>query len=87
MSLFSHLGVGKHEAVEIREKRFGYFPKAFCWHGRLYDVKAVEQCWTSVNGSPRLCFRVRCDEGTFHLVQNVRDNTWHLTRLAQKGSL
>lgn len=69
------------EAVEIQEKRFGYFPKAFRWHGRRYNVQAVERCWTAARRAPHLCFRVRCNEGRFDLYQNIRDNTWHLVPL------
>ena len=71
----------QQQAVEIQEKRFGYFPKAFRWHGKRYDVQAVERCWTAAKRSPYLCFRVRCNEGIFDLYQNVRDNTWHLVPL------
>ena len=67
------------EPVEIQEKRFGYFPKVFRWHGKRYDVQAVERCWTVANRAPRLYFRVRCSEGLFDLYQNIRENTWHLT--------
>lgn len=67
-----------HQAVEIREKRFGYFPKTFRWRGKHYNVQAVERCWTTARTAPHLCFRVRCREGIFDLYQNVRDNTWHL---------
>jgi len=65
-------------AVEIQEKRFGYFPKVFRWRGKRYDVQAVERCWNATRHSPQLCFRVRCREGMFDLCQNVRDNTWRL---------
>src|SRR5574340_256871 len=81
----------KHEeAVEIQEKRFGYFPKAFRWHGKRYDVQVVERCWTVVKRTPRLCFRVRCQiadpatlsgEGIFDLYQDLHANTWHLIPL------
>ena len=70
----------RSQAVEVQEKRYGYFPQVFRWHGKKYDVKKVEQCWTSML-KPQLCFRVRCEEGRFDLYQNVRDNTWHLTRV------
>ena len=69
---------GRREAVEMLERRFGYFPKRFRWRGRLYDVEAVERCWTSVRTNPRLCFRVRCREGSFELSQEVRLNTWEV---------
>ncbi len=71
----------REEAVEIQEKRFGYFPKAFRWHGKRYDVQVVERCWTVAKRTPRLCFRVRCQEGIFDLYQDLRANTWHLTPL------
>ncbi len=71
----------REEAVEIQEKRFGYFPKAFRWHGQSYHVQAVERCWTVTRRAPRLCFRVRCSEGTFDLAQDVRANTWHLRQV------
>lgn len=68
------------EPVEMQEKRFGFFPKAFRWHGKRYDVKSVERSWTVANRTPRLYFRVRCDEGLFVLYQDVKSSTWHLTR-------
>ncbi len=72
----------REHVVEIEEKRFGYFPKAFCWRGKRYDVQAVERCWTIPRRTPRLCFRVRCAEGTFDLFQDIRANTWRLLPVA-----
>ena len=69
---------GTREAVEIQEKRFGYFPKRFRWRGQVYDVAAVEHCWTQMRGTPHLCFRVKCNEGLFELFQDVRANTWEV---------
>ena len=81
------------EPIDMRERRHGYFPKTFVWHGYRYDVYAVERCWTvSRRGRggrvERHCFRVRCSfgpaqhrrEGTFEVYQDVRHNTWHLQR-------
>ncbi|MBI4788634.1 MAG: hypothetical protein HY782_16505 [Chloroflexi bacterium] len=82
MKPINHRKSRRPEAVEIQEKRFGYFPKVFRWHGRRYDVQAVERCWTVANRAPRLYFRVRCNEGMFDLYQDVRGNTWHLLPLA-----
>jgi hypothetical protein len=54
-----------NEYIEMREKRFNYFPQAFMWHGQVYHVQAVERCWTKMGGRAnsrracRLCFRVR----------------------------
>ena len=69
------------QPVEIKEKRFGYFPKTFRWHGKHYVVDAVERCWNATRQAPQLCFRVRCREGVFDLYQNVRDNTWRLVQI------
>lgn len=69
---------GAREAVEIQEKRLGYFPKRFRWRGRVYLVEAVERCWTSTRRKPRLCFRVRCREGVFDLFQDVKLNAWEI---------
>jgi hypothetical protein len=70
---------GHREAVEIEEKRFGYFPKRFRWHGKSYSVEAVERCWTKSRGRPMLGFRVRCAEGLFDLLQDVKANLWELS--------
>lgn len=48
MSLFTRRLPHRHEAVEIQEKRLGYFPKVFRWHGKRYVVEAVERCWSRV---------------------------------------
>ena len=68
----------RQEPVEIQEKRFGFFPKTFRWRGKRYTVDTVERCWNASRYAPHLCFRVRCQDGTFELYQNVRDNTWQL---------
>lgn len=71
----------KSDAVEIQEKRFGYFPQVFRWQGQRYEVQLVERCWTKMARAPRLCFRVRCREGVFDLCQDIHANTWHLVRV------
>lgn len=72
---------GAREAVEMLEKRFGYFPRRFRWRGRIHDVEAVESCRTRMGMNPMLCFRVRCPEGLFELSQDVRLNKWEVSRL------
>lgn len=69
-----------NEPIAMLEKRFGYFPRVFLWHGHCYDVEAVERCWTHPT---RHYFRVRCAEGIFDLYQDVRINTWHLERMEE----
>jgi len=74
-----------HEAIRIEARRFGYFPAAFTWHGKRYDVWRVERCWTVQrrgwrNRVERLCFRVHCAEGVFDVYQDLVGNTWHIAR-------
>ena len=74
-----------HEAIDMRSRRFGYFPRLFVWRGHEYNVEAVERCWTTStrrNGGQmeRHYFQVRCAEGTFSLYQDLRHNTWHIAR-------
>jgi uncharacterized protein DUF6504 len=62
------MGIRKREEpIQVREKRFGYFPQRFHWHGREYVVNRVERCWTIKRKRwggrvERLCFRVHCSE-------------------------
>jgi hypothetical protein len=82
------------EPVELLARRHDYFPASFRWHGRRFDVAAVEQCWT-LKGSPlRRVFRVRCQAGRFELEQRVAGDVWRvrrwplafwLPRLARRG--
>ncbi len=71
------------EAIDMRSRRFGYFPRTFVWRGREYQVEAVERCWTTAsrrNGGQldRHYFQVRCAEGTYNVYQDLRHNTWHI---------
>jgi len=72
-----------NEPIDMRERRHGYIPNVFVWHGHSYHVHAVERCWT-VPGRRRdvgrLCFLLRCAEGVFEVYQNLTSNTWHLRR-------
>ncbi len=69
----------REQPVEVQEKRFGYFPKAFRWRGKRYVVEAIEKCWARSLRVPRLYFRVRCRDGIFELYQDLRADTWHLS--------
>lgn len=70
----------KAEAIDLRARRFGYFPRTFVWRGHEYQVEAVERCCTT--GAPghlqRHHFQVRCAEGAFNLYQDLQHNTWHI---------
>ena len=81
----SNIRRGGAEAIDMRARRFGYFPRTFVWRGREYSVEAVERCWTTGsrrNGGhmDRHYFQVRCAEGTFDLFQDLIHNTWHIAR-------
>jgi len=64
------------EAVEMQEKRFGYFPQRFRWHGESHVVEKVERCWTKMGRTAQLCFRVHTRQGVFDLTQDVKRNIW-----------
>lgn len=71
------------EAIDMRSRRFGYFPRTFVWRGGEYQVEAVERCWTTTSRRSggqmdRHYFQVRCAEGTFNVYQDLRHNTWHI---------
>ena len=71
------------EPIDVRERRHGYIPQAFLWHGHCFRVHAVERCWTVLRrrqDHARLCFLLRCAEGTFEVQQDLGSNTWHLSR-------
>ena len=76
---------GGSEAIDMRARRFGYFPRTFVWRGYEYDVEAVERCWTTSarrrgGRIERHYFQVRCAEGRFDLYQDLAHNTWHIAR-------
>ncbi len=78
-------GVARHgvEAIDMRSRRFGYFPRSFVWRGREFQVEAVERCWTAASRRSsgqldRHYFQVRCAEGTYNIYQDLRHNTWHI---------
>ena len=76
-----------NEPIEMKERRHGCIPQAFLWHGHCYHIHAVERCWTDLGwrrDAGRMCFLVRCAEGTFELYQNLTSNTWHLHKALWK---
>ncbi|MBU0493847.1 MAG: hypothetical protein KKA73_26710 [Chloroflexi bacterium] len=83
------MGRALNEAIEMRERQYGYFPSEFRWRGQVWRVEHVEQCWTESERTwrhtvQRHCFRVRCDNGRrFQLYQNVQGNTWHVAPQAR----
>lgn len=70
----------KAEAVEMRSRRWGYFPRTFVWRGTEHQVEAIQRVWTTLRGGEthRHYFHVRCADGEFTLYQDLRHNTWHI---------
>lgn len=68
------------EAIDMRFRRFGYFPQTFIWRGKEYRVEAVERCWTVGSGGRMRYhyFACRCANGTFNVYQDLKFNTWHM---------
>jgi len=70
----------KSERINLLARSHGYFPAAFRWRGRRFDVTAVEKCWTVQRPAVRRMFRVRCAAGSFVLEQCLADDTWQVSR-------
>ena len=71
------------EAIEMMQRRFGYFPHHFFWRGRVYEVDSVDRCWElgRRRGRPaRRCFRVEVGGATLDLYRDLEVGTWHLRR-------
>ncbi len=71
------------EAIEMMQRRFGYFPQLFLWRGRVYEVDSVDRCWEVRRRrarSPRRYFRVETGGWTFDLYRDLDSGTWHLRR-------
>ncbi len=70
----------KSERISLLARSHGYFPAAFRWRGRRFEVSTVEKCWTVQRPSARRMFRVRCATGSFVLEQYVASDTWQVSR-------
>lgn len=70
----------KSENVSLLARAHGYFPAAFRWRGRRFDVVTVEKCWTAPGPKPRRIFRVHCDAGCFTLEQCLASDAWRVSR-------
>lgn len=73
----------KHQQViDMRSRRFGYFPLTFVWRRREYHVEEVMRCWTTASKSSgkidRHYFDVRCAEGMYSIYQDLQHNTWYI---------
>jgi hypothetical protein len=70
----------RSERIDVVARSYSYFPAAFRWRGRRYDVVTVEKCWTAQRPVARRMFRVRCAAGAFVLEQCLADDTWRVNR-------
>lgn len=70
----------KSERIHLLARNHGYFPAAFRWRGRRFDVVKVERCWSGRGPAARRLFRVRCDAGNFVLEQCLASDGWRVTR-------
>lgn len=69
------------DEITMLQRRFSHFPQRFVWQDCIFDVTAIERCWTisqPQDGIERLCFQVRCDKDRFMLFHDLTSNTWHL---------
>lgn len=70
----------KSERISLLARSHGYFPAAFRWRGRRFEVIAVQKCWVERRPVGRRMFRVRCAAGNFVLEQSMADDTWQVRR-------
>lgn len=74
--------MSNHQQIDMRSRRFGYFPRTFVWCGREYQVEEVARCWTTASrGSGRMnrhYFKVRCADGTYNVYQDLKRNAWYI---------
>jgi hypothetical protein len=71
------------QAILMKQKRFGYFPQVFVWHGRAHRVVECKEVRTVSRGGlfgrvARRYFGVRCASGTCELYHDLLNNTWHI---------
>lgn len=77
----------KSEHISLLARSHGYFPAAFRWRGRRFDVIEVEKCWMERRPAARRLFRVRCAAGSFVLEQSVASDAWQVSRWPLKQFL
>lgn len=70
----------RSEPITMLARSYGYFPAAFRWRGRRFDVTTVEKCWTMPGPGAQRLFRVRCDGGAFLLEQGIAGDAWRVKR-------
>lgn len=72
------------EAIEVMQRRYGYYPRLFLWRGRPYEVDGVDRCWVvgrRLRRAARRYFRLQAGGATFELYRDLGAGTWHLRRV------
>jgi hypothetical protein len=73
--------MNQYELIEMKARRFGYFPRTFTWRDLTIQVTAVVRVWSKQRGLTinRHYFQVRCADGIERTVyQDLIDQTWHV---------
>jgi hypothetical protein len=71
------------EAIDMMQRRFGYYPHLFFWRGRAYEVDSIDRCWEVRRRGRRAARRYFCVQAggaTFELYRDLEAGTWHLRR-------
>lgn len=74
------MDIVKKEPIDLLARSHDYFPAAFRWRGRRFEVLSVEKCWKEQRPAAQRLFRVRCATGSFELAQTVAGDTWQVRR-------
>ena len=67
------------ETVTLLARQHNFFPAAFRWRGRRFDVTRVELCWNLTHPEPYHMFRVHTAAGRFELGYNQQRSRWEIT--------
>jgi hypothetical protein len=73
--------MAQYELIEMKARRFGYFPRTFTWRDQTIEIEAVLHVWTKQRGRTihRHYFQVRGTDGIERtLYQDLLDQMWHL---------
>lgn len=70
----------KSTPIDLLARSHSYFPAAFRWRGRRFDIIAVQKCWMVRQPAARRLFQVRCAAGSFLLEQSIADDSWSVSR-------
>ena len=78
------------EPIELRAKRYNFFPAQFIWRGQAHHVQRVLRVWSEQGRRgrrPRTYYWVRCNNQLYRLFQDVALNAWYIEGRAAAGRL